>query len=80
MQCGHLHAMLSQDAGANFNDMDPVMLPVGGIFDPLGLSKGTEEQLRKYQENEVWRMHVSLVLQWHDDITVISHFARAISQ
>lgn len=29
------------------------MCTAGGLFDPLGLSKGTEEQLRKYQENEV---------------------------
>jgi light-harvesting complex I chlorophyll a/b binding protein 5 len=33
----------------------------GGIFDPLGLSKGTDEQLRKYQENEIKNGRLAMV-------------------
>lgn len=33
----------------------------GGLFDPLGLSKGTDEQLRKYQENEVKNGRLAMV-------------------
>ncbi len=33
----------------------------GGVFDPLGMSKGNEAQTRKYQENEVKNGRLAMV-------------------
>ena len=68
---GHIQSLAQQCLRTGQLACDMVALNIGllsnagGIFDPLGLSKGSDEQLRKYQENEVKNGRLAMVRYWH---------------
>ena len=41
----------------------------GGVFDPFGFSKGDEELLRKYKENEIKNGRLAMVRCWRHTAT-----------